>query len=447
MKTNVTSLLESLKLTISDRSTTQSLASSLMSFDYGMIEAADLTTRKLAMVWIYTAVKKYFVTIKKELVECGKAIERLNLTGPFKLKGDLMFLTKGDITDNQLKEINLQLFANRTISPSKRQVFSYVLTTNIGKALFLGLDETRLSEVLNTRSIYQSLPDPSSTLTFLDLRNFHSELVHVVFDFSVKFAIAEVEDDDSSSDCEHIVDIDSQKAASEYVNKKPYLIKLLPVRPISSTRKGTHSLAIPQIDTSKIKILPKIDKYPASMINKPQQTTSNTPYQNDTLSCVQKRAKSVDPKSKVSWEDQQTSNSPDGTRRRSFVVARKKSSSQKALNSSSTKNSRSKSKDPSLLKAVLKQGAYTCLSQNKTLSEGHLVNNYWLSLEELSMKNYFGVIQQQQNDQAVRNQIQVQSQAANKWVPLKTQAVNLTLVSDSQIKHPKGLFQTRKRVP
>lgn len=445
MNTKVTSILESLKLIMSDRSTTKSLAISLMSFDYGMIEAADLNTRKLAMVWIYTAVKKYFVTIKKELVEYVKAVKRLDLTGPFRLKGDFLFITKQDVTPNLLKEINLILFANRTINPSRRQVFSYVLTTNIGKPLLLGLDETRLSEVLNTPCIYQSLPDPSNTLTFLDLRSFHSQLVHVGFDFSFKFGIEEVDDDFSSSESEQIIEIDSLKSTLA-TKRQPYLIKILPVRPISSTRIGTRGLAMPQFDTPTTKILSKIHKPLASIINKPQQTTTYTPIQNDTMSNVEKRAKSLDPKSKISGEDKQTSNLPDGTRRRSFVVVRKNSSSRNGLNSSSTKNSRSKSKDLTLLKGVLKKGAYMCLSQNKMLSEGHLIENYWLSLEELSMKNFLGVKPQQQNDQAIKNQLQVQSQAANKWVPIKTQEVNLTLGNDSQIRHSKGLFQTRKRV-
>lgn len=173
-------ILSSLSRVMSGEVSAKRLSGLLAEFDLSLLLVGDLTIRKLAMIWLFTCTKMIFLRLQREKFKFLEAqAQPFEISSPLKLIGTKFFLAMNTKSEAEIDAIN-RLPLNPTTSHAiSKQVLSYVVTTSSQQQLLLGLDETRLAEVISGTTILIGLPDPLEVLVFLDLGQYKRFLPHI----------------------------------------------------------------------------------------------------------------------------------------------------------------------------------------------------------------------------------------------------------------------------
>lgn len=175
------SILKSLAQVMSGDCSPKELAKKVGEFESELLQSDDIKCRKLAMVWLLTAVKMVFVSLHRVARKDNLPVD-LVLSGPFTLTGQVLRLKTSAKSSSDSQNLGELLHLERNSMVTSRHVLSYIVQTSSSNHLVLGLDETRLAEILSMDTILIGLPDPLEVEVFLYLKQFRKYLALVTFE-------------------------------------------------------------------------------------------------------------------------------------------------------------------------------------------------------------------------------------------------------------------------
>lgn len=161
------------------------LTQMLNSTDFGLLQHENVMIRKIAMIHVFTLVRKVFVRLRHDTDAKKTAKEGdfvATLVGPFELSNGILYLVNQHLEETIFKAVNKNMPKWRSLNATTYKVFTYTIETSTGSNLLLGLDEHRLFEMLENPKLLISLPDPAITPIFSDLSQFSRDLKLVNFE-------------------------------------------------------------------------------------------------------------------------------------------------------------------------------------------------------------------------------------------------------------------------
>lgn len=191
----VSSQVDSLRATVNQAWSVSDLSIRLASLDYGLLDHACVTVRKMAMILMYAILRKLFKAVSDAAVNEKTKHRHMDtqivIRGPFEVTKGVLNLVNRGLNDEVAKAISTKIDKWRQLNTTTYKLFCYTTVTSSGNTLLLGLDEHRLFEMLDNRRLLITLPDPSSTNTFIDLECFGAAIRNIKFDsYHVKSLIS-----------------------------------------------------------------------------------------------------------------------------------------------------------------------------------------------------------------------------------------------------------------
>ena len=160
------------------------VAKMINDIDYSQLGHECKTVRQLAMISMFMLIRKLFNSISSDRYARDGVKEGEQLAtfiGPFVMSNGVLYLVKEELDSAVSQDVSDNIAKWRKLKATNYKLFSYIVKTTTKNTLLQGLDEHRLLEIIENKSLLKSIPDPDSTPVFADLQMFARDLKLIKF--------------------------------------------------------------------------------------------------------------------------------------------------------------------------------------------------------------------------------------------------------------------------